>query len=128
MSVSNQAGLAPLTVSAGSAIAIYRYVALAADGKFDKVTTNLLVPMGVSGSDAAADEDAFPMDLLVGIVKVEAGAATTVGAQQMSDSTGRTIDLVTGASKYVTGVALDAAGAAGEIIRVLSTGAHQDVA
>jgi len=125
MAQSNQ--LNAVTLIAGSAVPIYRYVTVAADGKVDLTSTNLLSVDGCSGDAAAADGDALTVVLPAGIMKMEAGAAVTRGAAQMSDGTGRTIDLVAGASKYITGVALDAAAGAGEIIRVLMN-PHQDVA
>ena len=51
-----------------------------------------------------------------GVLLVEAGAAVAVGAQVQSDSTGRAITLAAGVA---FGRAMDAATAAGEIIRVL---------
>ena len=51
-----------------------------------------------------------------GELLVEAGAAVAVGAQVQSDASGRVITLAAGVA---FGVARDAAGAAGEIIRVL---------
>jgi len=51
-----------------------------------------------------------------GELLVEAGAAVAVGAQVQSDASGRVITLAAGVP---FGVARDAAGAAGEFIRVL---------
>lgn len=51
-----------------------------------------------------------------GVLLVEAGAAVAVGAQVQSDSTGRAITLAAGVA---FGRAMDAATAAGDIIRVL---------
>jgi hypothetical protein len=51
-------------------------------------------------------------------MKVEAGAATTVGAQAASDASGRVLDHVSPAGLHILGMIMDAAGAAGEIIRV----------
>ena len=126
MSVANQP-VSPITLIAGEAVPLYRYVTVEADGKVDLTDVNTKLPAGVSASAAAADLDAILVSLPIGVQKVEAGAAVTRGAAQMSDATGRTIDLVDGASKYITGTALDASGGAGEIIRVLMQ-VHQDVA
>ena len=116
-----------VTLIAGSAVSIHRFVTVAADGKVDHTGATTVPADGVSGEAAAADLDALNVILPAGIVKVEAGAAVTRGLQVMSDSVGRAIDLVGGASTYIQGRALDAAGAAGEVIRVLMN-PHQDVA
>ncbi len=75
---------------------------------------------GVSASASAADLDAIAMSLPLGINKVEAGAAVSVGDQITTDSTGRAVTHVSGAGGWIAGFALDAAGASGEIIRVLT--------
>lgn len=75
---------------------------------------------GVSASESLADGDAIAMSLPLGINKVEAGAAVSDGAQVTTDSTGRVITHVSGAGGWIAGFALDAAGGAGEIIRVLT--------
>jgi hypothetical protein len=111
--------LGTVSVIAGSAVSLYRFVALAADGKFDHVGSAQGRADGVAAQAAAADGDAFAMQPLDGsIMKVEAGAPVTRGAQIASDNVGRVIDHVTTAGNHILGVALDAAGAAGEIIRV----------
>ena len=51
-----------------------------------------------------------------GVILVEAGAAIAVGAQVQSDATGRAITLAGGTAN---GWAMDAAAAAGEIIRIV---------
>lgn len=75
---------------------------------------------GVSASASTADLDAIAMALPLGIIKVEAGAALSVGDQVTTDSIGRVITHVSGAGGWIAGFALDAAGASGEIIRVLT--------
>ncbi len=125
MSTHNQ--LNGVTLVAGSAISRFRFVTVAADGKLDHTGATTAAADGVSAEPAAADLDAITIALMSGVAHVEAGAAVTRGLQVMSDSTGRAIDLVGGASTYIQGRALDAAGGAGEIIRVLLT-LHQDVA
>lgn len=59
--------------------------------------------------------DALPVTYL-GIMPVVAGAAVAAGVQVQSDASGRAITLAAGASN---GYALDAASAAGDLIRVL---------
>ena len=116
-----------ITVTAGAAVRIYRFVQLQSDGKYDEVGTAQARADGVAAQAAAADGDAFAMAVPDGgIVKIEAGAAVTQGAQAASDDQGRVIDHVTTAGNYIQGVALDAAAAAGEIIRVQLTAPHQD--
>ena len=56
------------------------------------------------------------------IVKVEAGAAVTQGDKVQSDGTGRAI--LAASADHVQGTALDAAAAAGELIRVLLLSEH----
>ena len=51
-----------------------------------------------------------------GVILVEAGAAVAAGAQVESDAQGRAITLASGAAN---GRALDAAAAAGDVIRIL---------
>ncbi len=81
---------------------------------------------GVSASASAADLDAISISLPLGINKVEAGAAVSVGDQITTDSTGRAVTHVSGAGGWIAGFALDAASGSGEIIRVLLS-SHQDV-
>lgn len=116
----------PISVTAGSAVSLYRFVVLAADGKYDHVGSAQGRADGVSCQAAAADGDAFAMQRLDGsIVKVEAGAAVTRGAQLGSDTSGRAIAHVSAAGNYILGVTLQAASAAGEIIEV-QVSQHQD--
>lgn len=119
-------GLNPLSVIAGSAITLYRFVALAADGQYDHVAGAQGRADGVACQAQATAGKAFAMQPLDGrVMKVEAGAAVTRGAQVASDASGRAIAHVTGAGNYILGVAMDAASAAGEIIRV-QMAQHQD--
>ena len=106
---------------AGSAITIYRFVTFASgDSKYDHVATAQSVRIdGISAEGVAADGDVFPMVVPNGaIVKVEAGAATTLGGLVASDSSGRAIDSTSGAGNWTAGVCLTAAAAAGEIIEI----------
>lgn len=106
----------------GSAITRKRFVALATDGQIDHAG-NGADAIGVSLEDAAlAADPAIPVALLDGaVLEVEAGAAiATPGLRVMSDASGRAITAV-GATVRVLGVALDAAGGAGEIIRVIAS-------
>lgn len=109
---------------AGSAISLGRFVALAADGKYDHAGAQGRAD-GVSAEGGAADGEVFPMALMQGLMKVEAGAAVSVGDQVASDATGRVIAHVDTAGNYILGEARSAAGAAGEFIEVLLS-KHQD--
>ncbi len=73
---------------------------------------------GISADSAAADGDPISISLPLGINKVEAGAAVSSGDQVTTDSVGRAVTHVSGAGNSIAGKALDAASAAGEIIRV----------
>jgi Uncharacterized conserved protein (DUF2190) len=71
--------------------------------------------LGVSRSTGAIAEK-VPVDVL-GSAVVEAGAAVAAGATIKSDASGRAITWVTSGAKV--GLALEAAGAAGQFIEVL---------
>lgn len=114
-----------VTVTAGSDILLCRFVALAADGKYDHVGTAQVRADGVSAEGGAADGETFPMALMQGLMKVEAGAAVSVGAQVASDDEGRAIAHVDTAGNYILGEARSAASDAGEFIEVLLS-KHQD--
>lgn len=107
-----------VSVEAGSAVSIYRFISEAADGQFDHTGAGARMN-GVSADAATAAGDAIPMVIPNGcIAKVEAGAAVTKLAFVQSDASGRAIDHVSGAGTFRGGQALDAASGAGEIIRV----------
>ncbi len=110
MSAQNTAVLTH-TISAAGVIAAARFVtpALAQAG----ADANTL---GVARFASAAAGDKVPVDVL-GTAVVEAGAAVAAGATVKSDASGRAITWVTSGAKV--GVALQAAGAAGEMIEVL---------
>lgn len=99
------------TIAAAGAIAAARFVtpALAQAG----ADANTL---GVARFAAAAAGDKVPVDVL-GTAVVEAGAAIAAGASLKSDASGRAITWATSGAKI--GIALQAAGAAGEFIEVL---------
>ena len=117
-------GIKTVSVIAGAAVNIYRFVQLQTDGKFDQVGAAQGRADGIAAADAA-DTDEFPMVIPNGaIAKVECGGAVTVGAQVASDDAGKCIAHVTTAGNYILGVALDAGGD-GDIIRILFS-THQD--
>ena len=96
-------------VPAASAITTRRFVDY--DGNLCAAGEKAL---GVSHAGGAETGEECPMAR--GIVLVEAGAAVAKAAEVESDSTGRAITKSTGVAN---GSAMDAAGAAGDIIRVM---------
>lgn len=116
-----------ITVTAGAAVPIYRFVQLQSDGKFDPVGTAQARADGISAQAAAADLDVFAMAIPDGSkMKVEAGAAVSVGAEIASDNVGRAIAKVAAVGNFRHGVAMTAAGAAGEIIEILFQAPSED--
>ena len=99
-------------------------VTVAATGTI--ATARLVTPAGAQcGADgvaigvartAAVSGDKIAVDVL-GTAVVEAGAAITLGATLKSDSTGRAITWATSGARV--GIALSAAGAAGDMIEML---------
>ena len=105
---------------AGSAVLIYRFVVRAADGQYDHVGVAQGDSDGVAAESQAVVSASLPIVAMKGgtIAKCEAGAAVSALDVVSSDASGRAITHVSGAGNYRLGKALDAAGAAGEIIRV----------
>jgi len=99
-------------------------VTVAATGTI--ATNRLVTPAGAQcGADGvalgvarvgASSGDKIPVDAL-GTAVVEAGAAVSLGATLKSDSSGRAITWVTSGARV--GIALSAAGAAGDMIECL---------
>lgn len=108
---------------AGEALAIYRFVHLMADGKFDYVDTTDLRADAVTAEAASADLDIIALAPCAqpAIMKVEAGEAIAVGSLIAAEGgTGRAmVASAAGAGLYSMGVAMTAAGGAGEIVEVL---------
>lgn len=102
--------LLALTVTAAGTIAANRFVTPA--GAQAGADANTLG----AARTAAVATDKIAVDVL-GTAVLEAGAAVAAGATVKSDSTGRAITWVTSGAKV--GVALGAAGGAGELIEVL---------
>lgn len=111
----------PRTVSviAGSAITVYRFVAQATnDSKYDHVGTAQARMDGISAEGVGADGNVFGMIVPDGaFVKVEAGATIAVGDLIASDATGKAIVHVSTINNYVAGVAIKAA-ASGDITEI----------
>jgi hypothetical protein len=100
-----------LTVAAAGAIAARRFVTPA--GAQAGADANTL---GVAIAAASAAGESVPV-IVLGTAAVEAGAAISKGATIKSDAQGRAIPWATSGAKI--GIALEAAGAAGEAIEVL---------
>jgi hypothetical protein len=110
--------------NAGAAQSIYRFMKFATtENSVLQSTVATAIPLGVCQQRVDAADSVtgnVQVDVrLLGISKVEAGAAVALGAEVSSDTTGRAITAVTGAR--VAGIAFQAAGAAGEWIDVLLT-------
>ena len=101
--------LLTLTVIAGAAIAAERRF-IGFDGN---VTPEGAKALGTNPVTADAGEP-MPVDSH-GVILVEAGAAVALGVQVQSDADGRAVTLAGGASN---GWAMDAATAAGDLIRI----------
>jgi len=95
--------------------------------KFDG--SGKIVPASVAGEPVLGILPAQTPDLVSGddvtvqvaaIGKVMAGAAVTKGAQVMTDTSGRVVPAT--AAKYILGIALEPAAAAGAVINVLIRG------
>lgn len=101
--------------SAGGTIVANRFLKISgADNTVVQSAASTDDSIGVAAA-AASSGDAVAVKH-TGIVKVEAGAAVTRGAQVMSDSSGRAVNAT--ATNKVVGVALEASSGAGEIISV----------
>jgi len=102
--------LLTLAVTLSGTVAANRFVTPAgAQAGADANTLGVARTAGVSA-------DKVPADIL-GTAVVEAGAPVAAGATVKSDATGRAITWVTSGAKV--GLALEAAGAAGQFIEVL---------
>ncbi len=105
-----------ITLLASAVIAARRFVAIGASGVAQAGAA--ADAHGVAGTAAAAIGDPVDVELLDGArTELEAGAAVVAGAEIASDATGRAITAV--ATNPILGVAVTAAGAAGEIIDVV---------
>ena len=111
-----------ISATAGEALPIYRFVHLMADGKYDLVDVSDKRADGITAEEVAADGDTFAMVPCSqpAIMLVEASGAISVGDLVGAEAaTGRAkTAAAAGAGLYSLGVALTAAGAAGEIIEV----------
>jgi hypothetical protein len=111
--------------NSGAAQTIYRFMKFAAtENTVLQQTASNLFSIGVCQQRIEAVDSAtgnVQVDVrILGISKVEAGAAVALGAEVMSDTTGRAITAAT-TGNAVVGRALQAAVGAGEWIDVLLT-------
>lgn len=109
----------------------YRLLKIDTDGKVIKSVAAGDYSVGVlamdanlsQGSTASSEDEAVTVAMLEGVVLLEAGAAITQGDLIHSDAQGRAISAgadiaALAAGDYVVGQAIEAAGAAGEVISV----------
>jgi len=119
--MSTSQSVVTISAEAGSAVTIYRLVTQASDGQVDLVADATEKPLGVACESQSTVGGSVPVAIPNGaIVKVEAGAAITLGAdlEAAGDGTGRVITHTSGVGDYIVGTAMTAAGAAGDIIEV----------
>lgn len=106
--------------SAGGAIPAYRIVKLSAAETVVAAAAATDSLIGVNADLTVVSSERVDV-LLEGIAFVEAGAAVALGAQLTSDASGRGVTAApaAGVNNRVIGIALEAASAAGDVIRVL---------
>lgn len=106
--------------SAGGAITAYRIVKFSAAETVVLAAASTDALIGVTNEVAAASGERQDV-VLEGIAFVEAGAAVALGALVTADASGRGITAApaAGSNARLIGTALDAASAAGDVIRVL---------
>jgi hypothetical protein len=106
--------------TAGGAVAPYRIVAFSAAETVIQSAAATASHVGVSSELDVASGERIEV-VTHGIAYVTAGAAITLGALVTSDATGRAVAAApaTGVNNRTIGIAMEAAAAAGDIIRVL---------
>ncbi|MCM8625527.1 DUF2190 family protein [Accumulibacter sp.] len=113
--------------SAGAAISAYRLVKFSAAETVIQATAATDSIIGVANDVGAASGERQDV-VMQGIAWVEAGAAISLGAFVTADANGRGVASApsAGTNNRILGVALDAAGASGDQIRVLvDVGSYQ---
>lgn len=113
-------GVQSVSVVAGSAVSLYRFLTLATDGKVDHSGSAQGRVDGISAEAATGDGKVLPMILPTGaIAKVEVGTGgVTLGAIVATDASGKAIARGASNGDLGWGVAMDA-GDAGDIIRIM---------
>lgn len=108
-----------ITLLAGAAVSANRFVKIDATGRAIQAAAGTDDAVGVALEAAAAAGDAIQVIVMDGAkMKVESGAAVTLGSGVQSDSVGRAVDNA-GVLNRIQGYALEAAAASGELITVL---------
>jgi len=105
--------------TAGGAIAPFRLVRLSAADTVVQASAATDAIIGVQNDVGPASGERTDV-VMVGMAFVEAGAAFALGALLTSDAQGRAITAApaTGVNNRIVGIAIDAALAAGDIVRV----------
>lgn len=106
--------------TAGGAIAPYRLVKFSAAETVVQSAAAADAHVGVNTDLAVASGERVEV-MTHGIAYVEAGAAITIGTLLTADAQGRAVTAApaAGANNRIIGIAMEAASAAGDIIRVL---------
>jgi len=114
--------LSTYNASSVNGVQAFRLVKITAQDQIDLNVLATTISIGVVQEDVdvakVATGKAVVDVRILGISKVVAGAAISIGVEVMSDTSGRVITAVTAANRTV-GLALQAAAAAGDIIDVL---------
>jgi hypothetical protein len=105
--------------TAGGAIAAYRIVRMSAADTVVQASAATDALVGIQNEVAPASGERTDI-IMVGMAFIEAGAAFALGALLTADAQGRGITAAPGAgvNNRIIGVAIDAAVAAGDIVRV----------
>lgn len=105
----------PLNFQASGAITKGRFVKMTAAGIVEECDTAGEISLGVALETVASGER---VDFVcIGVAEVEAGAAIAVGVDVATANDGQAVAAATG--NTILGITLDAAGAAGDLVRVL---------
>lgn len=116
--MSIQSTMRLISAVAAGVLATYRFVAFDASAEVDYPSAQGPVS-GVTQEAADAQGKVIPIALQDGaLVKVEAGAIVAKGADVATDATGRVITAAAGVGNQILGKAMEAAGAAGDIITI----------
>ncbi len=118
MATSNLLGTSPQSIVSGAAIGQYRLVKISAANTGIVTTAITDSPIGVSMISAAGAHEVVPLQTM-GIAKIVASDAVSIGAQVMPTASGAGKCVTTaGATAKSIGIALSAAGADGDVIEV----------
>jgi hypothetical protein len=106
--------------TAGAAIPAYRIVKISASETVIPAASATDLLMGVCDYVSPAINERVDI-VLIGVAYIEAGAAVAAGALVTSDAAGRCVTAApaAGSNVRIVGIALEAATAVGDVIRVL---------